>query len=276
MRRLLIFLALLAVCAHVPASPPALMLAQRHHDAIDPAAFWVSEKLDGVRAVWDGKTLRFRSGRVIPAPAWFTEPLPVVPLDGELWIGRGRFDALSGVVRRAQPADVDWQPVRYMVFDLPGAPGDFSQRLARMTRIVADAGVPWLQVIPQQRVADRAELKARFDAVLAGGGEGLMLHRADAPWVEGRSDALLKLTPFLDAEANVVAHVPGKGRHRGRLGALEVLDAEGRRFRIGTGFSDAVRASPPAIGAQVTYRYRELTASGRPRFPVFLRVRELP
>ena len=276
MRRLLILLALLAVCAHVPASPPMLMLAQRHHDAIDPAAFWVSEKLDGVRAVWDGKVLRFRSGRVIPAPAWFTEPLPAVPLDGELWTGHGRFDALSGLVRRAKPADADWQPVRYMLFDLPGAPGDFSQRLARMTRIVADLGVPWLQVIPQQRVAGRAELKVRFDAVLAGGGEGLMLHRADAPWVEGRSDALLKLTPFLDAEANVVAHVPGKGRHRGRLGALEVIDAEGRRFRIGTGFSDAVRASPPAIGTQVTYRYRELTASGRPRFPVFLRVRELP
>jgi DNA ligase-1 len=258
------------------AAPPALMHAQRHHDGVDPAAYWVSEKLDGVRAVWDGRVLRFRSGRPIAVPAWFTESFPALPLDGELWLGRGRFDELSGVVRRDAPEDADWQPVLYLLFDLPGAPGDFSQRLARMTRIVSDVGLPWLQVVPQQRVADRAELALRFDEVVAGGGEGLMLHRADAPWTAGRSDALLKLTPFLDAEATVVGHVPGKGRQRGRLGALDVVDAAGRRFRIGTGFSDAARAAPPAVGVEVTYRYRELTARGLPRFPVFLRVRDIP
>lgn len=258
------------------AEPLALMHAQRHHDGIDPAACWVSEKLDGVRAVWDGRVLRFRSGRPIAAPAWFTGSLPAHPLDGELWIARGRFDVLSGIVRRDVPDDADWQTVRYLLFDLPGAPGDFSQRLERLTRIVADAGLPWLQVVPQWRVADRAELALRFDEVVAGGGEGLMLHRADAPWTAGRSDALLKLTPFLDAEATVTGHVPGKGRHRGRLGALVVMDAEGRRFRIGSGLSDAARAAPPAIGAQVTYRYRELTTRGLPRFPVFVRVRDLP
>ncbi len=267
----LVLCALLSMQAAL-AEPPALMHAQRHHDGIDPAAYWVSEKLDGVRAVWDGRVLRFRSGRPIAAPAWFSASLPAHPLDGELWIARGRFDVLSGIVRRDVPDDADWQPVRYLLFDLPGAPGDFSQRLERLTRIVADAGLPWLQVVPQWRVADRAELAVRFNEVVAGGGEGLMLHRADALWTAGRSDALLKLSPFLDAEATV----PGKGRHRGRLGALEVMDAEGRRFRIGSGLSDAARAAPPAIGAQVTYRYRELTPRGLPRFPVFVRVRDLP
>lgn len=270
-----------ALCAVLPlqasrAAPPALMHAQRHHDGIDPAAYWVSEKFDGVRAVWDGRTLRFRSGRPIAAPVWFTGSLPAVRLDGELWIARGRFDVLSGLVRREVPDDAGWQSVRYLLFDLPEAPGDFSQRLARLMRIVADAGLPWLQVIPQQRVADRAELAARFHAVVAGGGEGLMLHRADALWTAGRSDALLKLTPFLDAEATVTGHVPGKGRHLGRLGALEVMDAQGRRFRIGSGLSDVLRATPPGIGVQVTYRYRELTARGMPRFPVFVRVRDVP
>lgn len=152
------------------AAPPALMHAQRHHDGIDPAACRVSEKLDGVRAAWDGRMLRFRSGRPIAAPAWFTGPLPAHPLDGELWIARGRFDGLSGVVRRDVPDDADWQPVRYLLFDLPGAPGDFSQRLEHLTRIVADAGLPWLQVVPQGRVTDRAELAAFFDEVVAGGG----------------------------------------------------------------------------------------------------------
>jgi DNA ligase-1 len=276
MRRLLTVLVLLFATAHAPAAPPALMHAQRHHDGIDPAGYWVSEKLDGVRAVWDGRTLRFRSGRAIVAPAWFTRPFPAMPLDGELWIGRGRFDELSGLVRREDPDDAGWQSVRYMLFDQPGAPGDFSQRLARMARIVAGVGVPWLQVIPQHRWADRAALQTHFEAVLAGGGEGLMLHRADGLWVEGRSETLLKMTAWLDAEATVVAYRPGRGRHRGRLGALKVRTADGRLFHIGTGLSDAARDAPPAIGSEVVYRYRELTPRGLPRFPVFVRVRDLP
>lgn len=258
------------------ADPLPPMLAQRAPADVDPAAYWVSEKLDGVRARWDGQVLRLRNGAAIAAPAWFVAPLPGYPLDGELWLARGRFDELSGIVRRERPSDADWRAVRYMLFDLPGADGDFSQRLARMQQLVEAIGADWIRAVPQQRLADRAALQALFDAVVAGGGEGLMLHRADAHWTAGRSDALLKLTPFLDAEATVLAHLPGKGRHRGRLGALEVVDAAGRRFRIGSGFTDAQRAAPPAIGAVVTYRYRELTPRGQPRFPVFLRERLLP
>ncbi len=266
----------LLLSSWVLADPLPPMLAQRAPADVDPAAYWVSEKLDGVRARWDGQALRLRNGAAIAAPAWFIAPLPGHALDGELWLGRGRFDELSGVVRRERPADADWRAVRYMLFDLPGADGDFSQRLARMQHLVEAIGADWIRVVPQQRLADRAALQALFEAVVAGGGEGLMLHRADAPWTAGRSDALLKLTPFVDAEATVLAHLPGRGRHRGRLGALEVIDAAGRRFRIGSGFTDAERAAPPAVGAVVTYRYRELTPRGQPRFPVFVRERLLP
>lgn len=118
--------------------------------------------------------------------------------------------------------------------------------------------------------------RARFDAVVRGGGEGLMLHRADAPWLFGRGDALVKLKPWQDAEARVVAHVGGRGKYEGMLGALLVETPEGRRFRLGTGFTDAQRRDPPAVGAAVTYRYRGYTSSGLPRFASFMRVRELP
>jgi DNA ligase-1 len=256
------------------AGPPALMLAGRWHDGFDPSAYWVSEKLDGVRAYWDGKGLRFRSGRPIVAPAWFVAGLPAAPLDGELWLGRGRFEALSGLVRREAADEQGWRQVRYLVFDLPGHPERFEQRLQRLRTLVAVAGVPHLQAVPQFRVENRAALAATLARVLAAGGEGLMLHRADAYWQPGRGDAILKLTPFLDAEARVIGHLPGKGRHSGVLGALEVEAADGRRFRLGTGFSDAELRDPPGIGSSVTYRYRELTAQGMPRFPVFVRVRE--
>ena len=256
--------------------PPGVMLAGRWREGLDPAAYWVSEKLDGVRACWDGQRLRFRSGRSIPAPAWFIAALPDVPLDGELWLGRGRFEALSGLVRREVADEAGWGSVRYMVFDTPGSAGTFGERLARLRSFVEGAGLPWLQVVPQFRVASAASLAATLDAVLAAGGEGLMLHRADAHWENGRSDALLKLTPFLDAEARVVGYLPGRGKYDGMVGALEVEMPDGRRFRIGTGLSDADRRQPPPIGSEVTYRYRELMGGGLPRFPVFVRVRSLP
>lgn len=256
--------------------PPALPLAEVYAGQVDPAAYWVSEKLDGVRALWDGRSLRFRSGGAIRAPAWFTAALPAEPLDGELWMGRGTFDRLSGIVRREDPVDEDWRQVRYMVFELPGGAGSFTERIARIERTVAAAGVPWLRMVEQFHVADRAALQRRLDAVVRAGGEGLMLHRADAPWITGRSDVLLKVKPWLDAEARVVGHIGGRGKYAGMIGALVVEMPDGRRFRLGTGFSDAERRDPPPVGALVTYRYRGLSASGLPRFASYWRRRELP
>lgn len=256
-----------------PVAPP-LLLAEVLRGDVALADYWVSEKLDGARALWDGQSLRFRSGRPVPAPAWFIAALPPEPLDGELWLGRGRFAELSGIVRRQQPRDDEWRQVRFMVFEQPDGAGSFTERVERLKAIVARAGVPWLQVVEQFRVADRAALQARLDAVVAGGGEGLMLHRADAPYVTGRSDALLKLKPRLDAEATVLAHLPGRGRLAGMMGALLVETPSGVRFQLGTGFTDAERREPPPVGAQVTFVYRELTRDGVPRFASYWRRRE--
>ena len=256
-------------------SPPALMLAKHWHAALNPSDFLVSEKLDGVRAVWDGRVLRFRSGRTIAAPDWFTAALPPTPLDGELWLGRGQFDRLSGITRRATPVDAEWQELRYMVFDLPGASGTFAQRTARAATLLGAVGSPaWLQPVEQKRGTDPAALQRQLRELTKAGGEGLMLHRADALWAAGRSDSLFKLKPLPDEEGRVIGHLPGKGRHTGRLGALLLVMPSGQQFALGTGFTDAQRASPPAIGAVVTYRYRERTPAGLPRFASFLRVRE--
>jgi len=277
---------LLALCALWLALAPALaragdtplppMLADRYHEGIDPAPYWVSEKYDGVRARWDGRALMLRGGSVIAAPDWFIAALPPETLDGELWMGRRTFDRLSGLVRRNAPDDSAWREVRYMVFDLPGAPGTFTTRVERMRQLAATANVPWLQAAPQRRVANRAELQQWFDEVVQAGGEGLMLHHAEAHWTPGRNTALLKHTPWLDDEARVIAHLPGKGRLQGMTGSLLVETPDGRQFRLGSGLTDEQRRNPPAVGTLVTYRYRELTPKGMPRFPVFLRVRELP
>lgn len=255
------------------ADPTPLLLANVLGPQVDPAAYLVSEKFDGVRALWDGKTLRFRSGQTIAAPPWFLAKLPAQALDGELWLGRGRFEELSGFVRRLQPEDTEWRQIRYMIFELPDAPGPFTARAQRIQELVAATGWPQLVAIPQLRVKDRQALKSKLDEVVRAGGEGLMLHLAEAPYLTGRSDVLLKLKPLSDTEATVVGHIPGKGKYQGMLGALRVEMPDGKQFVIGTGFTDAVRKSPPAVGTVITYTYRGLTKNGLPRFASYLRVR---
>ena len=274
-RRLLSSLAVLACPTWGQASPMAVMAARDGLPGTDPRGWLVSEKLDGVRALWDGQRLRFRSGREIYAPRWFTHGLPMQPLDGELWLGRGRFDDLSGTVRRHVPNDAAWRGVRYALFDRPGSSDlRFAQRASWLQRWATGAALPHVLAVSQFELPDEAALRRRLDAVVSAGGEGLMLHRADALWMPGRSDVLRKLKPQQDAEAVVIGHEPGQGRHQARMGALLVRLEDGREMRLGTGFSDAERDRPPAIGQTVTFTYRGLTASGLPRFASFLRVRD--
>jgi DNA ligase-1 len=256
---------------------PALLLAKnfdRNASAIDVARYWVSEKLDGVRAYWDGEHLVTRGGQPIYAPQWFVAGLPKQVLDGELWMGRGHFERLSATVRHLQPDDAAWRAVRFMVYEAPGVAGTFSERISVLRERVEQAHCPWLEAVEQFRVGDAPALQAHLQRITRAGGEGLMLHRADAFYVTGRSDALLKLKLWQDAEAIVIAHLPGRGKHQGRLGALRVRTADGREFSLGTGFSDAQRQHPPAVGSAITYRYNDLTAKGLPRFARFWRISE--
>lgn len=250
---------------------PALLLAREWPVDADPAGYLVSEKLDGVRALWDGHTLRFRSGALIAAPVAFLARLPVQPLDGELWLGRGRFDELSGGVRRAQPDDALWRDLSYQVFELPAAGGSFAQRADALQGLCRQAGFAALRALPQQAVADRADLQRRLDAVVAAGGEGLVLHRADAPVASGRGPWLFKHKPLHDAEALVLAHLPGQGRLAGQVGALQVRADSGVVFKIGSGLQDADRAAPPAVGQRISYRHRGFTPAGVPRFASYWR-----
>lgn len=256
------------------AAQPPLLLANEISAKFDPAKYLVSEKYDGVRALWDGKVLRFRSGRMVTAPAWFVAKLPGQALDGELWLARGRFDALSGIVRRTEPQDDEWRQIKYLIFELPNAPGTFAERALRIQEIVAQTNWPQLIAVEQFRVASRAALKKKLDEVMRGGGEGLMLHRADAAYVTGRSDVLLKWKLLQDAEAVVIGHIPGKGKYTGMMGALRVKTPDSKRFLIGTGFTDDTRKNPPPVGTTITYTYRGLTQTGLPRFASYLRLRE--
>ena len=274
----LVFIALLALspplAAAGEAGVPSLLLAKTYREGIDLAQYWVSEKLDGVRAYWDGETLASRNGNRFNAPPWFIEDFPHVPLDGELWMGRGTFERLSGAVRRQRPDDAQWRDITFMVFDLPSSPATFDGRLKRLREMFEANKSPHIALVEQFRVADHDTLTDTLNKVVAGGGEGLMLHRGSSRYTAGRTDDLLKLKTYEDAEAVVVEHLPGKGKFTGVLGALLVEMPEGRRFRLGTGFSNEERLEPPPLGAVVTYKYYGKTRNGLPRFATFLRIRD--
>jgi DNA ligase 1 len=276
--RLIVETALIAgtLCAPavVAAAPPPLLLANDYDDvAVDVSRYWVSEKYDGVRAYWDGQQLVTRAGNTIHAPEWFTLGWPTEPLDGELWAGRGQFEQVTATVRDLEPDDDAWRHIHFMVFDLPAHGGTFSSRLETLRSLLSPLRIEWLREVTQSRVADDASLHLQLEAVASTGGEGLMLHKDDSLYRAERSDDLLKLKPYQDAEARVVAHLPGQGKYLGMLGALLVRNDNGLQFRIGTGFTDEQRRHPPPIGSRITYSYHNLTARGIPRFARFLRVR---
>jgi DNA ligase-1 len=270
-----------ALPARKPASPdgedeskgPPLLLAHVWENDVDLAGWWMSEKLDGVRAYWDGTKLLSRLGNELCAPDWFIEGLPHSPLDGELWLERKAFQKTVSIVRRQDKSD-HWRQIRYLVFDAPAVDEAFEERLKHVAEMLAARKSEFVLPHEHLRCTGVDHLRAELERIESLGGEGLMLRQPGSRYEAGRSMSLLKVKTFHDADGVVVGHVPGKGRHKGRLGALVVHTLDGTEFSVGTGFSDKERESPPAIGSTITFRYQELSTGGVPRFPSFVRLRK--
>jgi DNA ligase-1 len=251
-------------------SGPSILLAQSWDSATDLKDWWMSEKLDGVRAYWDGSQFLSRQGNTFHAPEWFVKDLPSTPLDGELWIDRKAFQRTVSVVRRQDKSE-HWKEVRFLVFDAPQQHGGFEERIEFLDDFFRSTPCDHAEMHAHQICKGTAHLKRELSRVEKLGGEGLMLRQPNSQYEIGRSFTLLKVKSFQDAEATVVDHAPGKGKHKGRLGALVVQLDDGTQFSVGTGFSDKQRESPPAIGSAITFRYQELSDGGVPRFPSFVR-----
>jgi DNA ligase-1 len=248
---------------------PPLLLAHPWDAQLDLTGWWLSEKLDGVRAYWDGKQFLSRLGNKFHPPPWFIERLPAdTPLDGELWGGRKLFQRTVGIVKRQDQSPL-WKGLVYVVFDAPSHGGVFEERIERC-RSVLDGRTEFARVHEQVVCRGIDHLREELARVEAMGGEGLMVRKPRSKYEAGRSSTLLKVKSFHDAEARVVGHVAGAGRHKGRLGALLVELENGTRFNVGTGFSDAERENPPAVGSIITFRYQELSDGGVPRFPSYV------
>ncbi|MEW6998949.1 DNA ligase [Colwelliaceae bacterium BS250] len=254
-------------------SKPLLQHAKVYQGGVTISDYYVSEKLDGIRAYWDGHNLISRNGNIFSSPEWFTKQFGNIPLDGELWLARGQFQKTLSIVAKKH-ADDRWQSLKYMIFDLPTSSENFSGRVVQMQKLVSSNRSPYLAMIKQQNITEVGQLNELMDRVSSAGGEGLMLHKKSGFYQSGRSDNILKLKSFDDAEAVVIDHTAGKGKFSGLLGAVIVKTNSGKIFKIGSGFTQLQRQNPPAIGSIITYKYWGLTISGKPRFATFLRIRK--
>lgn len=248
---------------------PPILLAHKWENDVDLTGWWISEKLDGVRAYWNGERFISRLGNEFFAPKWFVEKFPKTPLDGELWGGRKLFQRTVGIVKRQDESEL-WKELQYVVFDAPSHGGVFEERVAFIHQTLRDLQVEWLRACEQALCEGTEHLRRELARVEGLGGEGLMMRQPRSRYEAGRSSTLLKVKSFHDTEARVLGHVPGMGRHKGRLGALLVELPDGTQFNVGTGFSDVERENPPAIGSIITFRYQELSNSGVPRFPSYI------
>ena len=254
-----------------PKAPPVL-LAHTWDKEADLTGWWMSEKLDGVRCWWTGEKFLSREGNEYRAPAWFTKDLPKTLLDGELWMGRKMFQQTVSIVRMGNPRDDLWRKLTFMVFDAPEKGQPFENRMVRAERIIA--GAPYAKFVDQVPCEGINHIRKALKAMIALGGEGLMMRSPMSMYEEGRSYTLLKVKEFFDAEGTVIGYEPGKGKHKGRVGALIIKADNGKEFRAGTGLTNKERAKPPSIGSRVTYRYQELTDDLIPRFPTFVSARD--
>lgn len=258
---------------------PPIMLAHTWNPTIDPTGWWMSEKLDGVRAFWDGATRQFisRQGNIYPAPEVFTKELPNTTLDGELWIGRKKFTETISVVKTTPDSTKydprRWDEIRYRVFDAPHFLGDFEHRISSVTLTAVSSPLPQVYCLGVEH------LRQYLASVEALGGEGVMLRRAGSAYDIGRSHDLLKVKTFHDAEAKVTGYTEGKGRNKGKIGALMCrMIGSGVNFEVGAGLLDAHRelttGLATCLGNTITVRYQELSKDGVPRFPTFVAVRD--
>ena len=238
----------------------------------DLTGWWMSEKLDGVRAFWDGKQFLSRGYNIYDAPDWFKAGLPKHPLDGELWIGRKKFQDASDIAR-SQGVPERWRPMKYLVFDAPDEKGPFEDRM----KFLADALPSWKSsvttLVEHLVCKDNAHIEEELERIIGLGGEGLMVRKPGSHYERTRSSTILKIKKFLDMEVIVDDYEPGEGRHKGRVGALWVKLSSGVKCKVGTGLKDKDRDNPPAKGSIITVKYQELTEDGALRFPVYVGLR---
>jgi DNA ligase-1 len=262
----------LVVVGSLYAQKPNLLLLKSYDGDVNVTHWLMSEKLDGVRAYWNGKALVSRSGKAFAVPAWFSQLLPPFEIDGELWTRRGDFENIISIVNQHAPHE-GWKSITYQIFEVPHQEGGLMNRLEVLKKWLEKNPNEFIKILPQTICKSTKHLKQVLDEVEAKGAEGLVVRDPKALYEGKRSSHALKVKSSQDDECKVTGYTKGQGKFEGLVGAL-LCEWRGKTLKIGSGLSDEERRNPPVLDANITFKYNGLTKYGNPKFPVFLRGRD--
>ncbi|MEO1851907.1 MAG: DNA ligase [Methyloprofundus sp.] len=254
------------------AGKPDLFLLKTYDDSKDVVGWVMSEKLDGIRGFWNGQELLTRGGKKLNPPKWFIQNYPPFAIDGELWTKRGDFENISSIVRSAKSKE-RWKDITHHVFEVPNQTGGLLERLSTLKTYLDKNPTPHLQILKQTTVKSKQHLQDFLQQVIKGEGEGIVVRNPDTLYETGRLSSALKVKKYFDTECRVLKILPGKGKYLGKMGSVLCQTEDGKQLKIGSGFKDKDRNSPPAIGSKITFKYYGFTKKGKYKYPVYLRVR---
>lgn len=236
-----------------------------------PQSFVYSEKLDGVRAFWDGKNLYSKGGKLLTPPSFFTQNFPPFAIEGELWSKRGDFENIVSILKSTKKKE-KWRELKFYIFEVPNQQGGILKRLEVLEAYLASQPAPFISIIPQLPLNTLQALQDALSAITQAGGEGVVVREKDAPYYTGRNKKAMKLKLYEDRECKITSYVQGKGKFENLVGSIICLDGD-VEFKIGSGMSEDFRKNPPKVGTIITYKYFGLNKNKLPKFPVFLRIR---
>jgi DNA ligase-1 len=274
-----------------------VLLAKNFDDDVNIEGWYASEKWDGYRSVWNGKNFVSRTGKSFDVPDWYCSIMPPsIALDGELWLGRGKFED-CGLLRKKRPtkeSDVqkwneEWlkKEVVFNVFDIMNLNVGFEIRMEKLRKLVKDRNKCMKQLninkpnpilaFTEQTKVNKVEALKMAKEVIKDGGEGIMLRQPDSLYEANRSKTLYKIKEVDDMEVRIDGYKNGAGKYKGILGSFtcSLINKPDIKCNV-SGMNDQIRKSyltTHPIGTIITITYNGLTGSGKPRHPRYLRIR---
>lgn len=249
------------------------MLVNKYKGDENLSGWVMSEKLQGVRGLWDGKTLKNRAGNIIPAPDFFTKCYPDFAIDGEIYSYKLPYEDITAATKGQNPNA--WIKIKHYIFDVPEAEGGLMQRLAVLQEYLDKNKCDTIKIIPQLPAISHKNMENYYNEIVTRNGQGVIVRDPNAPYKGGRSNKILKFKKQLDDECKILDYNNGTGKFSSTIISLTCKNLKDDKiFKIKSGIDKKVRNNPPKKGTIITYKYHGIKDDGSPKNPVFLYARE--
>ena len=241
----------------------------------DPRGWYISEKLGGIRCLWNGLEMWSKNGTQYNIPDYFVSRLPKSPLDGELYMERGTLSKCMMIVKKKSTDpdyEKEWNNMWFVVYDAPEAPGNFRQRLQALKEYFEKSDGLYIRLHEYRICEGKADAQRELEQIQKEGREGIVLREGNSPYTKGRSKFVLERRSHFEARAEVIEHIKGKSKSGSEIVAsLRVRTSDGKEFLINRGITDDIRQHPPAVGSEIIYKFSGELDSGKPKAPVFIK-----